>query len=196
MEYDTIKYYTQEELRQIFRTIEKMKKRHWIRDLTLIRIAYRCALRASECSLITLGNYNKVKEELFCKRLKGSWSNTIRLDGETSKLLNKYIKLYNITNADSVLFRSQEGTPISRKSLDYIMKFYCTAAKIQDKSKHHFHVLKHSAAVHFAESGLDIKDINFLLGHKNINNTMVYFRYTTAQQSQLYKKLEKNNAMV
>jgi len=40
-------------------------------------------LRASEIGLIKLENHNASKGELYCKKLKGSCNNTIRLDNKT-----------------------------------------------------------------------------------------------------------------
>ena len=37
--------------------------------------------------------------------------------------------------------------------------------------KHHFHTLKHTAAVHLAESEIDIKKLQYYLGHKSVTNT-------------------------
>ena len=191
-----IKYFTQQELKKLFRTIEKSDYRHKTRDLAMFRVAYRAGLRASELGLIQLQHYNKLTGELYCTRLKNSWNNTIRLDKDTQKALDKHIKTYGITSSTQLIFTSQEGTPISRKTLDYWMKKYCVDAKIDDKSKYHFHTLKHSCGVHLAESGLDIKEVNFWLAHKNIENTMVYFRFTTKQQDAMYAKLEKYSAFV
>lgn len=191
-----IKYFTQAELKKLFKSIEKSTYRHKIRDLAAFRVAYRCGLRASELGLIQLQHYNKQAGELYCTRLKNSWNNTIRLDKETQKVLDKYIRTYGITSSAQLIFTSQEGSPISRKTLDYWMKKYCQDAKIEDKSKWHFHSLKHSCGVHLAESGLDIKEVNFWLAHKIIENTMVYFRFTTKQQEVMYAKLEKQNAFV
>ena len=191
-----IKYFTQTELKKLFKTIEKSDYRHKVRDLAAFRVAYRCGLRASELGLIQLQHYNKAQGELYCTRLKNSWNNTIRLDKETQKALDKHIKAYSITSSTELIFKSQEGAPISRKTLDHWTKKYCIDAKIEDKTKHHFHSLKHTCGVHLAESGLDIKEVNFWLAHKNIENTMVYFRFTTKQQEAMYAKLEKQNAFV
>lgn len=196
MQENKIKYFTQRELKSLFKAIEKSERKHSIRDLAIFRIAYYCGLRASEIGLIKYQSYNKVAAEIYCVRLKGSWNNTIRLNKDTKKVLDKYIKEYGSFNDDDVLFQSQEKKPISRKTLDVLMKKYCENAKIQDKSKYHFHTLKHSCGVHLAESGLDIKEVNFWLAHKNINNTMVYFQFTTRQQEQLYKKLSKDSLMI
>jgi len=122
-----------------------------------------------------LENYNRVKGELYCKRIKGSWNNTIVLDKETIKILNGYIKEYGIKEEAEILFGSQEQKPISRKMLDYLMKCYCQMAKIKDENKWYFHCLKHSTAVHLAESDLDIKEVQFWLAYKSVNSTLCYF---------------------
>lgn len=193
---ENIKFYTQDELKRIFRAIEKSNNKHKVRDIAIFRIAYRCALRASEVGLILLEDYNKNKGEIYCKRLKGSQNNTIRLDQDTVRVLNKYIREYGKKDGNEVLFLSQENSAISRKTLDILMKRYCCQAGIKDKQKQHFHSLKHSIAVHLAESGLDIKEVQWYLGHKSINNTLIYFQFTTSQQTDMYNKLERKNALV
>lgn len=90
------------------------------------------------------------------------------------------------------MFISQKGLPISRKTLDKLMKKYCEMAKIKDKDKWHFHTLKHTRAVNLAESGLDLKEIQYWLGHKEISNTQIYFQFTSSQYETLYKKLKKD----
>lgn len=193
---ETIKYFTQLELKKIFKVIENSCSKYSLRDLLIFRLAYRCGLRATEIGLITRGNYNKNTKELYCKRLKGSLNNTIRLDEKTNSLINKFIRELGPVEDTEILFKSQKGGPISRKTLDLLIKKYCNKAKLKDTSKWHFHSLKHSCAVHLAESGLDIKELQNWLGHKSVNNTLVYFRFTTMQQDIMYKKLERQSKMV
>lgn len=192
-----IKYFTQKELKKLFQVIEESKEnnKYWLRNLCIFRVAYRCGLRASEIGLIKTSEYNKQKKEIYCRRLKGSQNNTIRLDRKTTKMLNRFITEYQIADSD-ILFKSQERKPISRQMLDRLMKKYCKKAKIQDENKWHVHTLKHSIAVHLAESGLDIKEVQHYIGHKNINNTLIYFQFTTAQQEEMYRKLESRNMLV
>ncbi|APQ75944.1 phage integrase family protein [Clostridium botulinum] len=94
------------------------------------------------------------------------------------------------------MFKSQKNNPISRQTLDYLMKKYCKIANISDKSKHHFHTLKHTTAVHLAESEMDIKELQWWLGHKSVSNTEIYFQFTTKQQEKMYMKLEETSEMV
>ncbi|MCC5422406.1 tyrosine-type recombinase/integrase [Clostridium botulinum] len=191
-----MKYLTQQEAIRLFNAIIFSDNSHAVRDLALFRVAYRCGLRASEISLIKLDDYNADKGDLYCKRLKGSNNNTIRLDATTKKALDTYIRYYKIFCNSETLFKSQKNNPISRQTLDYLMKKYCKIANISDKSKHHFHTLKHTTAVHLAESEMDIKELQWWLGHKSVSNTEIYFQFTTKQQEKMYMKLEETSEMV
>lgn len=114
-----IKYLTQQEAYSLFRTIENTYTSHSLRDLVIFRIAYRCGLRVSEIALLKMQDYNASKGELYCRRLKGSNNNTLRLDLKTKCILDKYIVENNITSTSQVLFSSQKNNPISRQTLDY-----------------------------------------------------------------------------
>jgi site-specific recombinase XerD len=126
--------------------------------------------------------------------LKNSISNTIRLDDKRKSLLKKYIREHQVKNGDP-LFVSRKGNPISARQLDRLMKNYAGKAKLPE-DKAHWHTLKHSIAVHLAESGADVKELQNYLGHKKIDSTMVYFQFTTKQQDVFYNKIAGNPQIV
>lgn len=203
-----IRYLTQKELEKLFNQIEKSKysEKFRLRDLTMFNIAYYCWLRAWEIWMIKLSDYNYESWELKIKRLKWSMTNTIRLDKKRKLLLDKYIKefyvtdekktrLYNIKDEYDNIFKTKFWYSIDTRSVHQVFRKYISKTNIPN-DKHHPHVLKHSIAVHLAESGLDVKDIQYWLWHKNINNTQIYFQYTTIQQELMYKKLGSSGRIV
>lgn len=187
-----IKYFNDSELKKLFSTIEGSIGKNQMRDEAIFKIGYYCALRASEISMINVDDYNNLRDELYCKRLKGSNNNTIRI---VDKNILKVLKIHIKNNKpENIMFVSQKNNPISRKTLDYLMKKYCSMAEIKDSSKWHFHTLKHTRAVDLGNSGLDLKEIQYWLGHKEVSNTEIYFQFTSQQQKNMYKKLiEKLN---
>jgi len=190
-----IKFLNQKELKKLFTTIKRSNDKHSLRNLCIFRLAYRCGLRASEVGILRVEDFNIIKGELYCTRLKNSLNNTIFLGRGTTNILKRYIKESNLKEGN-ILFCSQEKKPISRKLLHHLMKKYCKEAGIKDKEKWHFHCLKHSIAVHLAESGLDVKEIQYWLGHRSINSTLIYFQFTTSQQEHMLKKLKSNSVLV
>ena len=57
------------------------------------------------------------------------------------------------------------------------------------KAKRRFHSLRHSIAVHLLDAGADVIFVRDRLGHANIQNTMVYLRYTTATRDAQTRRL-------
>jgi integrase len=194
-----IKYLTTDEFTRLLDSFEKAKKiflkdikkqsfKFYKRDKLIFLLAYECGLRASEVSNLRKDDFHEKSRELFCRRLKGSRNNTIRLTSKTAKILRNYLE---INSEGSNIFLSRKGTPLSRQHLTRLCKKYFELANIP-KEKQHFHTLKHTAGVHLADYGLDIKEVQYILGHRNVENTMIYFDFTSKQQDALYSKLGRN----
>lgn len=186
----TIKYLKQEEKGRLFGSLDTDKRLHAVRNRAILYLAEYCGLRATEVCLLKIEDYDATTSSIYCTRLKQGNNNTIRIvDRRVQAALDDYLIIRENRYKDcEYLFTSQKGTALSRKSLDKIMKYHCNRADIPT-SKRHFHVLRHTRAVELAECGFDAKDIQWWLGHKNIESTMIYMHFTTRQQDSMYDKL-------
>jgi len=185
----TIKFLTSMERKELYRVIDNDTGINAIRNRAIFRIGKYCALRASEIGLLRIDDYNPEDKTIFCRRLKNGNSNTLKIvDSTVLDALNEYLSVRNTSMLP--LFFSQLEKPISRQSIDLMMKKYCQQTSIP-KDKHHFHTLRHTRAIEIIESTGNIYDAQFWLGHKNVQNTLIYLRYTTKQQEQLYKLLSR-----
>ncbi|OQY42754.1 MAG: integrase [Fusobacteriia bacterium 4572_74] len=187
-EFDKLMLSFEEAERLFLMDKKKQKFKFFVRDKLIFLLAYECGLRASEISNLKKEDFHENSKELFCRRLKGSRNNTIRLTKGTSRLLSNYI---TYENNSKYIFLSRKSTPLSRQHLTRLCKKYFDLADIP-KEKQHFHTLKHTAGVHLADYGLDIKEVQYILGHRNVENTMIYFDFTSKQQEVLYGKLGRN----
>ena len=185
-----LKYLTDYEKTSLFNSLLHDNSRHAIRNQAIFLTAKYCALRASEIGLLQLSDYDPYRNVIHCERLKGSNCNTLQIiDPEVSNSLNQYIYFRKtIPVSTNILFLSQNLTPISRQQLDRLIKYYGKLAAIPE-DKRHFHVLKHTRGVELAEAGLDMREIQFWLGHKNISNSQIYISYTARQYEAIYHKL-------
>lgn len=186
----TVKYLYAYEKEALFSAIDADTTKYRIRNKAIFLITEYCGLRASEVGLIRMDDLNLDRQEIYIKRLKGSNNNTLRIvEPRVLHALDSYLterKKHHISS--DFLFVSQKGTPISRKRLDELMKYYCRLANIPHE-KAHMHALKHTRAISLAELGLDTKDVQYWIGHKSIKNTEIYLQFTTTQQEILYQKL-------
>jgi len=160
-------------------------KRKSARDFALILVTYKHALRASESAALTLGDLEDGCIDV--KRKKGSL-HTIQplMPHRGEPLLDevKAIKAWLKVRPDDgskALFTSQKGGALSREQVHRIFKGIAERAGIT-KGKRFVHILKHSRASHLVGS-MDIALLRQLLGHRNIQNTMVYAHSNDKQAS-------------
>lgn len=183
------KYMKPEETGRLYCVIDNDNGQHSIRNRAIFYLAKYCALRISEIGMLKTAAYDATQNRIYCERLKHGEDNTLWIvDLRVIQSMQEYLKIRDRYPLSEYLFVSQKGNPISRKTLDKIMRKYGRRAGLPE-SKQHFHVLRHTRAVELGECGLDTKEIQWWLGHKSIGSTMIYLRFTTRQQQNLYDKL-------
>lgn len=170
-----IDFLTTSEVQRLFKTIKSK------RDRALFLIAYRHGLRASELGMLHVEDVDYTSMKIYVHRLKGSHSGLHPLQPDEARILRQWIKERSTSKYATLptLFISNRGYPISRRTLDYLMKGYCRKAGIPT-DKAHFHALKHSIATHLLETGQEVRMVQDWLGHKNLQNTVIYTHVTNA----------------
>ena len=172
---ELIKFLTPDELQRLIAVITNK------RDRALFLIAYRHGLRASEVGLLQLPDLDLKRLTIHVHRLKGSLSGVHPLQPDEAKALKAYLRSRKLDSP--VLFLSNRGDPISRKTLDWLIKKYGRQAKIPP-DKQHFHTLKHTIATHLLDVGSDLRWVQDWLGHANIQNTTIYTSLTAGSREQ------------
>ena len=173
-------YLSQEEVKRLFAVIKTK------RDKALFLIAYRHGLRASEVQLLRTQDIDFDRRKIFIRRLKAGLSGEQLLQEDEVKSLRSYVRSRRDTN--EILFISQKGGGIGSRALDYLMKKYCALANISSE-KAHFHVFRHSIAIHLLDAGADVMFVRDLLGHRNIQNTLIYAQYTSQRRDEIHRVL-------
>ena len=163
-----IRFLTLEELARLFAVARASP-----RDRALFLIAYRHGLRAS---LLRTDDIDFRALRIMVHRLKGSHSGAHPMQPDEVKALRAHLR-GQPSPPSPVLFPSNRGDPIARRTLDWLMKRYGEAASLPP-AKRHFHCLKHSIATHLLEAGADLRFVQDWLGHANIQNTVgLYIPY-------------------
>jgi type 1 fimbriae regulatory protein FimB len=164
---------------EVHRLLDATNKRS-VRDRAIWTTAYWHGMRASEVGLLTVADVRLDAARIFIRRLKGSNSGEYQMSPGEVTAMRAWLKIR--TSIPGPLFISSRLGGISRQRLHNLMRVYCEMANIPHP-KNHFHVLRHSIAVHMADQGLDVAVIQDWLGHRSITSTMVYMKITNVSRA-------------
>ena len=159
------------------------------RDVAILELLYACGLRATElCDL-------KVKDVNFqvgCVRVmgKGRKERIVPLGRAASEAITRYLdesrgKLARV-GGDERLFVSRSGKPMERIGLWMLVEKYGRKSGIlKDVSPH---TLRHCFASHLLGGGADLRVVQELLGHSDIQTTQIYTHVDQTRLRSIHKK--------
>lgn len=115
--------------------------------------------------------------------------------------LKKYMAEYHgeNSNGESYVFFSRNAGSFEKMSQMAVSKRLSihaeTAHEICDEVPLdlHAHQFRHAKASHWLEDGMNIVQISFLLGHEQLQTTMVYLDVTTEQEAKALATLDDEN---
>ena len=181
-----IKYLNHDQVKAFFSVIDVP------RDRAMFLIIYRRGLRASEVGMLELSDVDMKAGYITVNRLKGSLAGRFKLLADEMKALRRYLR----TRSDSsrFLFPNKYGHQLTRAGVYGLMRKYGELAGLP-RALQHPHCLKHSIATHLLEAGADLRLVQDALGHKEIENTVIYTAIANPvrdqKQRELYYKMPK-----
>jgi len=187
---ERIKFLTVDEWRRLFAAMESR------RDRALFLIAYRHGLRVSEVGLLHRTDFDDKQHRLNVHRLKGSLPGVHKMQADEVKALKEYLRerkrqaeKSGADDTNPLLFPDRYGNAISRFALDWLMRRSYGVKADLPAEKRHFHVLKHSIAVHLLDAGADLRFVQDWLGHADISNTVIYATLTSRTRDEKARTL-------
>lgn len=82
--------------------------------------------------------------------------------------------------SNQALFINRNGTRLSQRRIQLIVRKYALAAGID--ARVHPHLLRHTFATHLLDGGAELRVVQELMGHSNPNTTQIYLHVTEERQ--------------
>lgn len=159
------------------------------RDQAILSTLYYTGMRASELVGLKLQSVD-LPRRLIHVIGKGDKERIVPITQECRKDIETYIKgernrLYLLSKEKTeALFLNAKGEALTSRGLEFILD------QIEMKTGTfvglHPHILRHSFATHLLENGADLRVIQELLGHENINTTQIYTHVTEEAMKEAY----------
>ena len=165
----TRRYLTEKEVEKL---IEAARGNRWAhRDATMILIAYRHGLRASELVDLRWDQVHFTSANLDVRRRKAGTPATHPLTGLELRALRR-LKREQEPTSQFVFTSERGGDPFSTEGFARLLQRAGKAAGLTIKV--HPHMLRHACGYKLANDGVDTRALQAYLGHKNIQHTVRY----------------------
>lgn len=183
---------SEDEKNKIFTAYNENCKLTDLRNEAILHIFLNCGLRLSEVSNL---NIDDIKLETGSFKIfgKGNKERTAYLNDITKNALEKYLELRKNMNVKTdALFLSNYNKRLCVSSIKRLVKQAYLLAGLDEK-QYSAHTLRHTCATLLYRNGIDIKTIQEILGHVQVDTTEIYthLHNEKVQQAMLGHPLSK-----
>jgi|SRR5262245_2158970 len=164
----TREYLTEAEIERLMNAAKGNRWGH--RDVTMLLVAFRHGLRASELVDLYWDQVDFQTATLHVRRAKKGSPSAHPIIGDELRALRR-LKREQEPKA-AFVFTSERGAPFSAAGFARMVERAGTEAKLTFKA--HPHMLRHACGYALANRGHDTRALQAYLGHRNIQHTVRY----------------------
>ena len=163
------KYLTMEQSAALLKSVEGQNQ---VRDYAILMIFLNCGIRRSE--LVGL-NITEIYEDRLRVIGKGNKERFVYFGTPCRKAIDAYMVERNkkVLTDNRALFGSRNGNRISVTAVHRLVEKALKQAGL-DATQFSAHKLRHTAATMMLSGGVDVKTVQEVLGHENLNTTQIY----------------------
>ncbi len=163
------KYLTLEQSAALLQAVSGQNEK---RDYAILMLFLNCGIRRSE--LVGL-NLTDVYEDRIRVVGKGNKERFVYFGTSCRKAIDAYLIERNkqVLSDNRALFGSRDSNRISVSAVHRLVKKALLQAGL-DSTQFSAHKLRHTAATMMLSGGVDVKTVQEVLGHENLNTTQIY----------------------
>ena len=164
----TREYLTEHEIEAL---MAAAKRNRWgDRDATMVLVAFRHGLRASELVDLRWDQVEFTTATLHVRRVKGGSPSTHPILGDELRALRRLQRDHEPKSP--FVFTSERGAPFTTAGFARMIERAGVEARLGFKA--HPHMLRHACGYALANKGHDTRALQAYLGHRNIQHTVRY----------------------
>lgn len=163
------KYLTLDQCQALLSSVSGVNQK---RDYAILMLFLSCGIRRSE--LVGL-NLNDVYEDRIRVVGKGNKERIVYFGTACRNAIDDYLVERNkkVLSDNRALFGSRDNNRISVSAVHRLVKKALLTAGL-DPDQFSAHKLRHTAATLMLSNGVDVKTVQEVLGHENLNTTQIY----------------------
>lgn len=186
-----------EEVRQVM-ALPDVNTDKGIRDRAILETLYSTGIRRAELVSLDLFDVDQNRGVLLIREGKGMKDRVVPIGDRALQWIEQYrleVREEQIAGRDDgALFLNRFGNRFKRSSLAARVKQYLTEAGIDRPGA--CHLFRHACATHMLEYGADVRYIQALLGHADLNTTQIYTQVSIEKLKAIHQATHPGNREV
>lgn len=188
---------SEEHLRKMLRVIESGKyscsRFLALRNELILRFLFSSGVRVSEMCDLTLDAINLKEREAIIITKKNRTRRVIMWDITTNEVLRSYLRLrQKIARSEFVFISCKRGgnTKLTTRSVERLFETLRKKAGIQERIVPHS--CRHGFGGYGVKKNMNLRHLQVLLGHKNLNSSQIYMPFNDMSIREDYRKIFSN----
>ena len=192
---ERMKYLTESEFQRLKETLDNEEM---IELKLIVMLQYSLCLRANEVLKLKCSDFERKSEagKIYFEVSTTNSKQKRNINKIKNLLINTEVSLLFLTvvnkcnlKINDYICRTKHNKIMSKRNYDkYLKKIFKKANLSEDKA--HSHIFRHSRAIHLLNRGLNIAQVQRVLGHTSILNTMIYTKYSNYDINKTLLNLE------
>jgi len=161
-----------------------------IRDRAMLETFYSTGMRRMELVRLQVHDLDQERGVVAIREGKGKKDRIIPIGDRALNWINKYLAEvrsdFVVDFGNSSLFLTSYGNEFSGSSMSILVRKYIDSAAIGKTGS--CHMFRHTMATLMLENGADIRYIQEMLGHSNLETTQIYTRVSIRKLQEVHTK--------
>lgn len=147
------------------------EEKTFLRDRAILFLLYGCGLRVSELVSLTFTHFSDGYSFVTVFG-KGKKERQLPVHAAVQTVLSEYVSSLSLNcTSKHPFFHLKRFKPLTRFFVYQLVRKYAMRVGVSGASPH---VFRHSFATHLLEGGLDLRQVQGLLGHASLATTEIY----------------------
>ncbi len=157
------------------------------RDAGILELLYATGMRISELAGLTLERLDLGRRRLRVMG-KGNKERELLFGRHAERALRAYLETGRpmlVAGSPAAVFLNARGGPLTARGARMVVDRWVTRSGVPAGASPH--TLRHSFATHLLEGGADLRSVQELLGHVNLQTTQIYTHLSDAAVRDAYR---------
>lgn len=147
----------------------------FVRDRALLELLYSTGLRRMEAAKLAVYDIEFDRRLVMVREGKGRRDRVVPIGARALAWMDKYVleaRPQLLATDHTTLFVTDYGQPVTPEFVAIRVRKYMDCAGIHKPGA--THLLRHACATHMLEGGADVRYLQAMLGHENLETTAIY----------------------